>query len=137
MARIRRASDAEYREKNRDKLRQAARDYSLNNRAAATARNREWRRNNPAHWSALNRASVQRRKIMQTRAMPGWLADSQHGAIAAVYADASSRAGGPWHVDHIIPINGKLVCGLHVPWNLRVLYWRDNVSKGNRVVEAA
>lgn len=43
-------------------------------------------------------------------------------------------SGVPHHVDHIVPIAGKQVCGLHVHWNLRIITQAANVTKGARLL---
>jgi hypothetical protein len=65
------------------------------------------------------------------RATPTW---ADRRAIAAAYREARrlTRETGELHVvDHIVPKINPLVCGLHVPANLRVIHWRDNAVKGN------
>lgn len=74
-------------------------------------------------------------KIQRT---PKWLSLDQKAEMTAIYEEAIKRSikdGILYHVDHIIPLQGKEVCGLHVPWNLQVLTVIENRSKSNRLME--
>jgi hypothetical protein len=64
-------------------------------------------------------------KIDISKRIPGWVDLSQ---IDKVYQECPEG----YHVDHIIPLQGKLVSGLHVIENLQYLSAYDNMSKGNR-----
>lgn len=81
---------------------------------------------------AVDHAAEARRRARRRNAMPQW-ADRQ--AISQIYKDAKKRikeTGEQWHVDHIVPLAGKNVCGLHVHWNLQVIPARENMSKSNK-----
>jgi hypothetical protein len=69
------------------------------------------------------------RSRRERQATPAW-ADLE--AIAAVYMEAQrmTRETGALHVvDHIVPLRGRIVSGLHVHTNLRVVHWRENAAK--------
>jgi hypothetical protein len=90
------------------------------------SKNRGWKRSMSA-----------RRRARMAKASPAWLTEGQLTAIKEIYAHASfveSQTGIKHEVDHIIPIAGKNVCGLHVPWNLAVVTKAENRAKSNRVV---
>jgi hypothetical protein len=95
--------------------------------APKKARAVEWSRKNKGKRAAI----IAARRMKQKRATPDWLSAEQMAAIREFYLEASSRIG-EWQVDHIIPINGRLVCGLHVPWNLQILTGDANRKKGNK-----
>ncbi|MBJ9686823.1 hypothetical protein [Burkholderia vietnamiensis] len=73
-----------------------------------------------------------RRRARELRATPPWLSPLQRLAISALYllANTATRVTDEQYVvDHIVPLDGKLVCGLHVHWNMRVTHWRENAVK--------
>jgi 5-methylcytosine-specific restriction endonuclease McrA len=75
------------------------------------------------------------RRAKQKLATPPWLTDPQKAHIKRTYDLATLMeeiTGNKYHVDHIIPLKGKNVSGLHVPWNLQVLPADINLQKGNR-----
>lgn len=134
-----------YYQKTRDKSILAAktwRDENLekrkNARALEYARNAEqakqsakkYRKDNPAKINAWSRKH-QAAKIQRT---PAWLNEDDFWMIEQAYELAQLRTkmfGFLWHVDHIIPLQGKLVSGLHVPTNLQVIPATLNQRKNN------
>jgi hypothetical protein len=88
-------------------------------------------RSNPERYHA-HRAKYLARQLQRT---PAWLTDADYEAIKAFYAEAirlTAETGIPHEVDHIIPMQGRTVSGLHVPSNLQVVTRTANRSKGNK-----
>jgi 5-methylcytosine-specific restriction endonuclease McrA len=77
------------------------------------------------------------RKAAKICATPEWLTEADKKEMIETYKRAKtlSADGVCRHVDHIIPLLGENVCGLHVPWNLQILTEEENLSKGNRIVQ--
>lgn len=76
--------------------------------------------------TALTQSSRQSAyRAAQLQALPGW---ADLSVIAEFYKNCPIGK----HVDHIVPLQGELVCGLHVIENLRYLDAVDNCSKGNK-----
>lgn len=91
---------------------------------------------NPDMYKEL--VSLRRRRFRQ--ATPKWLTAEQRMEIRLKYrlAIEMSRATGVrYAVDHIIPLQGEEVCGLHVPWNLQVIPQEENLKKYNKLVDPA
>lgn len=66
---------------------------------------------------------------------PKWLTPDDLWMMAEAYKLAALRTklfGFKWHVDHIIPLRGALVSGLHIPHNLQVIPGLDNIRKSNQ-----
>ena len=94
---------------------------------------------NNANWYKRNRpkaiANEIARQLRKQQRVPRWLTGDELGAISKLYLEArllTQATGIAYHVDHIIPLQGKLVSGLHVLANLRVITATENISKGNK-----
>ena len=117
--------------KNREKSLEYSKAYYEANVEERKAKQRHWSKTNRGTANALGR----KYKLKKINATPKWLSESQLLHIKCKYQLAAMlniHGVEPWHVDHIVPIRGKDVCGLHVPWNLRVIPAKENMTKGNR-----
>jgi hypothetical protein len=95
------------------------------------ARKKEWKRNNKDKVNAQNA----KRRAARQQAAPAWLTAEHLTQIKLFYTAAQEClwfTNESLHVDHIVPLLGKDVCGLHVPWNLQVLPASENEKKNNK-----
>ena len=87
--------------------------------------------NNKEYYNVLNNLRKRRHRL----ATPKWLTYRQKQDIKALYQQAvtlSTLTGERYVVDHIVPLINDSVCGLHVPWNLRVITQEENLLKSNK-----
>lgn len=135
----------EWEKKNPEKARECNRKWRRSEKGRQQARdwvaaNPEKHRENVNSWKSKNPGSVlestRNRQARKINATPSWLTDEHRDQMRAVYAEAkklSQDTGIKHHVDHIIPLRGKTVSGLHVPWNLQILQESANCAKGNQL----
>jgi hypothetical protein len=116
-------------QKNKEKHLEYTRAHWSKNKEKYKGLNKIWRLNNA---ESVRLSSILRKKRTR-QATPKWVNRSE---ISLIYKEAwrlSIETGIPHHVDHIVPLNGDNVCGLHVPWNLRPIPWLENLKKGKRL----
>jgi hypothetical protein len=98
--------------------------------------NKENRKEYQRDWNKQNKDYYNLRKAQRrARTKTDNLSPEEKKIIRGVYRLARLYTwitGEPWHVDHIVPLNGKMVSGLHVPANLQVVPASYNQRKGNR-----
>lgn len=140
---------------NTEARKQAAARYRQKNRAVVNACSAKWRKENGStvdaryydnhtevvckrvsEYAQRNTDKVNTKqakyKAQKLKATPKW-ADGEK--IASIYQEAKlfvDSNGKVYHVDHIVPLQGKTVCGLHVEHNLQILPGKENCSKQNR-----
>lgn len=123
-----RVSRRRYEEKRNARGRRAERQaFYLANKERLNAKALAYAKHNPQVYAAR----AMRRIALKKQATPQW---SETAQILSLYEEAAklrSETGVDWHVDHIVPLNSPIVCGLHVLANLRVITATENISKGN------
>lgn len=119
-------------EKHAEKIKKHSRKYHEANKDIVNKKKRDYQKRN-LHLYAKIKAN---RKSAQLKRTPKWVGPEEHWLIKEAYALAALRTkvmGFSWHVDHIVPLQGKIVSGLHVPNNLQVIPAVVNIRKGNRL----
>jgi hypothetical protein len=106
-----------------------ARKNYLKNKEKVDSKNKEWADKNPHKRVQY----ANKRRAAKVNATPSWSEDNK---ISVIYEKAKwleSLTGLTYHVDHVIPLQGKNVCGLHVWANLQILEKKINIAKSNKL----
>lgn len=134
------AASSRWNKQNPEKMREAAmRHYNKKRldsefRKQKAEKTRRWAKENPD--KVLEQSA--RKRACKLQRMPKWLTVDQREEIKRIYSEAkklSCEQNIVYHVDHIVPLRGKMVSGLHVPWNLRILRATENMEKSNKFME--
>jgi len=129
---------------NKELAKERAKAWALANPEKTIKSKQKWREENRERHNAINRkwdannkpvkAALEcKRRASQIQRTPAWDPDAH--LIVAKYqlaAMLSTASGIPYHVDHIIPLQGRKISGLHVFSNLRVIPGENNVKKSNK-----
>lgn len=124
----RKAASKKYYEANKSKCFEASRIWRDKTGKAYeyTKRHRE---KNPG----IIQASNAKRRSSKMSRTPAWLNDGHLFELDCIYryCAALRSVGLDYEVDHVVPLQGDSVSGLHVPWNLQVISAKENATKGN------
>ena len=141
-----RKSTKEWAARNKDKIKKSMAAFAEKNYGSLSnyrkIKDREWAAKNPEKKAASNKAYKEKypfkvsanhakRRAVKLQRVALW---ANTKLIQQIYKQArklSEQTGELYHVDHIIPLQGKKVSGLHVETNLQVLLAKDNIRKSN------
>lgn len=126
---------AELYAKNKDYILAKSAEYYRSSPERYKERSRKWAEKNRGKSNAIKKAY----KAAKSMACPEWVRSNKdlRAKIDEFYEAAfriSTETGVKHHVDHIVPLRGKTVSGLHVPWNLQVMPASENCSKSNKLI---
>ena len=117
-------------------------NQQLQKRRECYALNSEHYRNYSSAWARNNRSKMSvnesRRKERTKKATPPWLTKEHYSQMYSFYWLANLQyelTDTKYHVDHVVPILGKTVCGLNVPWNMQILEAKENIRKSNKFMD--
>jgi len=127
------AAGRRYYEKNKEAViaRAAGRPYEEIHRCKI-----KHKKDNPEYYKALTSVRKRRHKA----ATPPWITPEQKLQMRQMYLEAqrlTKLTGERYVVDHVVPLINDVVCGLHVPWNLRVMTQEENLKKSNKLLDTA
>jgi len=114
----------EWKEKNIGKFKEWHKQNYIEKKAIYNKQSTEWMKNHP-EFSRYARS-------LKRMATPKFADLNKIKEIYKQATELQKTTGKKFHVDHIVPIKGKIVCGLHVEWNLQILPARENIVKGNK-----
>lgn len=118
---------AAYEASRKDKIREKRADFRAKNREKIRA-------SQAIYYRTKNKgASQSARRAAALKATPPWVSQSDLVAVFLEAARLTAETRVEHHVDHIVPLQSRHVCGLHVPWNLRAIPASENLSKRNRL----
>jgi hypothetical protein len=132
-AEIRKTWDLLNRDKTNARMKKHRMDYPESYKKAVAT----WRNNNSTRYAVYMAHKASMRRAKKLKQTPKWLSEFDLVAIECKYSVCAmfNRYGVErWEVDHIVPLQGTNVSGLHTPSNLRVIPKALNMAKGNKFV---
>lgn len=119
----------EWAKENKDKVKSYDTQWQVANKDKKAIHYKTWQQNNKPDVNTYNSY----RRAAKLKATPSWANEERIKYFYTLAKFFTDLSGGyvKHHVDHIVPLRGKNVCGLHVENNLQVLMTQDNLKKRN------
>lgn len=125
--------DKKYYKENKNRITKKKSSYYLKNKQKVKEYYDNWYKQNQCKVYANNKKYENAKRM----AAPKWLTQEQIKQIELLYKDRQlieSLTGVGYDIDHVVPLRGNTVCGLHVPWNLQILTRAENSAKRNKLI---